>query len=92
MPTVATPSSLECDTNDCEVMAWVSDCVFSAEAYSSVGEEVDDHRQSPPSCQGGSVPLLHQAIKRSGIPPESSQHGPGDGGQEQRKHHQSPEE
>lgn len=73
-------------------MARASDCISSAEAYPSVGEEVDDHRQPPPTCQGGSVPLLHQAVRCSGLSPESSQHRPGGGGQEQSQRPQIPEE
>lgn len=73
-------------------MALVSDCVSSAEAYPSVGEEVDHHRQPPPTCQGGSDPLLHQAVGCSGFSPESSQHHPGDREQVHSQRPQIPEE
>lgn len=88
----ASGKSLKCDTDDDEVMACVSDCVSSAEAHPSVGEEVDEHRWPPPTRQGGPVPLLHQAVGRSGLSPESSQRRPGDGGQQQSQHPQIPEE
>lgn len=76
----------------CKATPHASDCVPSAEAYPSAGEEVDDHRRPPPTCQGGPVPLLHQAVRGSGLPPESRRHCPGDDRPEQSQQPQIPPE
>lgn len=84
---------LEClITKDHQVTTWVSDCVFSAAAYSPVGEEAADHRGSPPFCPTGSVPFLFQAVRHTGASAESNQQSPGDRGQEQSQCPQSAEE
>lgn len=87
---MASPESLKCNTNDNKVMSFISDCVSSAKANPSVGEKADDHRRSTPTCQGGSVPFFLQAVRRSGLSPESSRHCAGDGGHEQSKRPQIP--
>ena len=69
-----------------------SDFTSSAEACPSAGEEADDHGRTPPTRQGGIVPLLRQAVRCSGLSPESSHQCPVDGRQEPGQHPQTPEE